>query len=103
MQLTIPAHTQGPLWQEWRAESEGRTPWKGAQVAAFEVLSKICQQHGDELTGSATSTFSQVDPATSVWVQRNRNALVRDRDEWAESSSPTMSAMFAVMKMFYAR
>ena len=72
-------------------------------MVAFEVLSKICQQHGDELTGSAASTFPQVDPTTSVSVQRNRNALVWDRDEQAKSSSPTMSAMFAVMKMFYAR
>ena len=83
-------------------ESEGRTPWEGAQVVAFVLLSKICQQHRDELTGSAASTFPQVDLATSVWVQRNRNALIRDQDEWAESSSPAMSAMFVVMKMFYA-
>ena len=103
MQLTIPARTQGPLWQEWRAESEGRTPWESAQVVAFEVLSKICQQHEDDLNGNAANTFPQVDPTTSVWVQRNRNALVRERDERAESSSPAMSAMFVVMKMFYAR
>ena len=70
---------------------------------SFEVLSSVCQQHGDELTGSAASTFPQVDPTTLVWVQRNRNALVRDRDEWVESSSPAMSAMFAMIKMFYAR
>ena len=72
-------------------------------MVAFEVLSKICQQHGDELTGSAASTFPQVDPATSVWVQHNRNALVWDRDERAESSSPAMSAMFVMMKIFYSR
>ena len=62
-------------------------------MVAFEVLSKICQQHGDELTDSTAGTFP---------LQRNRNVLIRDRDEWAGSSSPTMSAMFAVMKMFYA-
>ena len=39
VQLTIPARTQAPLWQEWKAESEGKTPWEGAQVVAFEVLS----------------------------------------------------------------
>ena len=70
---------------------------------AFEVLSQICQQHGDELTGSAASTFPQVDPSTIVWAQRNSNALIQDQDERAESSSPAMSAMFAVMKMFYTR
>ena len=68
VQLTIPTRTQAPLWLEWRAESEGRTPWKGAQVAAFEVLSKICQQHEDDLNGNAANTFPQVDPTTSVWV-----------------------------------
>ena len=68
MQLTIPAHAQAPLWQEWKAESKEKTPWEGAQVVAFEVLSKVCQQHGDELTGSAASTFPQVDPLVIAWV-----------------------------------
>ena len=84
-------------------ESKGRTPWEAAQVVAFEVLSQICQQHGDELTGSAAGTFPQVDPSTTVWAWHNSNALIRDRDERADSSSPAMSAMFAVMKMFYTR
>ena len=26
VQQTIHAHTQTPLWQEWEADSEGRTP-----------------------------------------------------------------------------
>ena len=72
-------------------------------MVAFEVLSKICQQHKDDLTGNAANTFPQVDPTTSVWVQHNRSALVKDRDERAESSTPAMTIMFAVMKMFYAR
>ena len=70
---------------------------------AFEVLSQICQQHGDELTGSATGTFPQVDPSTAVWAQRNINALIRDRDERANSYSLAMSAMFVVLKIFYTR
>ena len=78
MQLTIPARTQAPFWQEWKADSEGKTPWEAAQVVAFEVLSQICQHHGDEFTSSATSTFPQVDPSTVVWAQRNHNALIRD-------------------------
>ena len=82
-------------------ESEGRTPWEAAQVVAFEVLSQIYQQHGDELTGSAAGVFPRVDPSIAIWEQRNHNALIRDRDEQANSSSPAMSAMFAVMKMFY--
>ena len=39
VQLTIPARTQAPLWQEWKADSEGKTPWEAAQVVDFEVLS----------------------------------------------------------------
>ena len=66
-------------------------------------MSRICQQHGDELTGSAASTFPRVDPSTIVLVQRNHNALIRDLDDQADNSSPAMSAMFTVMKMFYAR
>ena len=103
MQLTIPAHTQAPLWQEWKVESEGKTPWESTQVVAFEMLSQICQQHGDELTGSAAGTFPWVDPSTAVCAQRNYNALIYDRDERADSFSPVMSAMFAVIKMFYTR
>ena len=103
VQLTIPARNQAPFYQEWRPESEGRTPWEATQVVAFEVLSQICQQHGDELTGSAAGTFPRVDPSIAVWAQRNRNALIQDRDERADSSSPAMSAMFAVIKMFYTR
>ena len=83
------------------ADSEGKTPWEATQLDAFEVLSQICQQHGDENTGSAAGTFPQVDPSTTVWAQRNNNALIQDRNERADSSSPIMSAMFAMMKMFY--
>ena len=39
VQLIILAHNQAPFWQEWRTESEGRTPREAAQVVAFEVLS----------------------------------------------------------------
>ena len=67
------------------------------------MLSHICQQHGDELTGSATSTFPRVDPSTIVWTQRNSNVLIQDWDERADSSSPAMSVIFTVMKMFYTR
>jgi len=64
-------------------------------------LSQICQQHGDELTSSAAGVFPRVDPSTAIWEQRNHDALIRDWDERANSSSPAMSDMFAVMKMFY--
>ena len=66
--LTILTHTQAPFWQEWKAESKGRTLWEASQIVAFEVLSQIYQQHGDELTGSAASVFPRVDPSTAVWA-----------------------------------
>ena len=103
VRLTILARTQPPFWREWKVESEGKTPWEAAQVVAFEVLSQICQQHGDALTGSAASVFPWVDPSTTNWEQRSQNVLIRDQDERVNSSSPSMSAMFAVMKMFCAR
>ena len=76
MQLTIPARTQAPFWQEWKVDSEGKTPWEATQVVAFEVLSRICQRHGDALTSSAASMFPRVDPSTAIWEQRNQNALI---------------------------
>ena len=72
-------------------------------MVAFEILSTLCQQHGDSLTNSATGSIPQVDPAMAVWRQHDRVFVVRDHDEWAQSSSPTMSAMFAVLQIFYAR
>ena len=91
--LSIPARTQALFWQEWKAKSEGRTTWEATQVVAFEVPSQIGQQHRDELTGSAASVFPRVDPSTAVWAQCNHNALIRDRDERTDSSSPTISTM----------
>ena len=68
LQVTIPARTQAPQWQEWRAKFEGKSPWEAAQVAAIEVLGKICQLHGDELTTSVAGTFPQVDPSVIAWL-----------------------------------
>ena len=44
-----------------------------------------------------------MDLATAVWRQHDRVSVVRDHDKRAQSSSPAMSAMFAIMQMFYAR
>ena len=84
-------------------ESDGQTPWEGAQVVAFEVLSEICQEFGDELVKGPIGSFPRVDPSQTAWTQLGGNALVRDQDERAGSSNATTSAMYAVMKMFYSR
>ena len=57
VQVPIPACTQAPQYQGWIVESEGRTPWEGAQVATFEILSTLCQQHSDSLTNSAAGSI----------------------------------------------
>ena len=72
-------------------------------MESFEILSTLCQQHGDSLTNSAAGSIPQVDTTTVVWRQHDRVSMVRDRDEQAQSLSPAMSAMFAVLQMFYAR
>ena len=84
-------------------ESDGQTPWEGAQVIAFEILSEICQEFGDELVNGPTGSFPRVDPSQTTWTQPGGNALVRDWDERAGSSNAAMSAMYVVMKMFYSR
>ena len=72
-------------------------------MAAFEVLSEICQKFGDELVNGPVGTFPHVDASQTIWAQQGSNALVRDRDERARSSSAAMSAMYAIMRMFYSR
>ena len=72
-------------------------------MAAFEVLSEICQEFGDELVNGPVGSFPRVDASQTTWTQPGGNALVGDRDERARSSNAAMSAMYAVMKMFYSR
>ena len=72
-------------------------------MAAFEVLSEICQEFGDELVNGPVGPFPRVDASQTAWTQQGNNALVGDRDERARSINAAMSAMYAVMKMFYSR
>ena len=103
VRVTIPSRADNPQWQGWSIESDVQSPWKGAQVVALEALSEICQEFGDELVNDPARTFPRVDPSVTAWKQPSGNALVRDRDERAESSSAAMSAIFTVLKMFYSR
>ena len=81
--MSILACTWAPQYQGWKAESKGRTPWEGVQVVAFEILSTLCQQHGDSLTNSAAVSIPQVDLAMAIWRQHDCVSMVRDRDELA--------------------
>ena len=72
-------------------------------MAAFEFLSKIYQEFGDELVNGPVGSFPRVDASQTAWTQPGAHALVRDRDERAGSSNAAMSAKYAVMRMFCSR
>ena len=57
VRVTIPTRADHPQWQGWSVELDGHTPWEGAQVVAFEVLSEICQEFGDELVNGPVGSF----------------------------------------------
>ena len=61
VRVTIAARVDNSLWQGWSIKSDGQTPWEGAQVTAFEVLSKICQEFSDELVNGPVGSFPRVD------------------------------------------
>jgi hypothetical protein len=56
-------------------ESDGETPWEGAQVLAIEMLA-ICQEFGDELVNGPARTIPRVDPTKAFWMQLGDNPLV---------------------------
>ena len=47
-------------------------------MTAFEVLSEICQEFGDELVNGPVGSFPRVDASQTAWTQLGGNALVRD-------------------------
>jgi len=57
VRVTVAAREDNPQWQGWCVESDGQTPWEGAQVVAFEVLSEICKEFGDELVNGPVGSF----------------------------------------------
>ena len=84
-------------------ESDGQSPWEGAQCAALTALIDICQKYGDELAGGPTVVFPHVHPEGAQWSQAQGSALIRGRGEHAESSSAAMSAMMAILKIYQSR
>ena len=103
VQGVVPPHGDKPAWTGWTCSSDGQTPWEAAQVAAQTILLDICQRCGDELTGGPAASIPSADPAAAEWKQADGCALVRGRGERAESSSPAMSAMMAVLKLISQR
>ena len=67
------------------------------------MLLNICQRFGDELTEGPAASIPRADPATAEWKQADGCVFVRGRGERAQSSSPAMCAMMAVLKLFSQR
>jgi len=103
MQGVVPPHRGRPAWKEWTCNSNGQTPWEAAQVAAHAMLLNNCQRFGDELTGGPAASIPHANLPTAEWKQADGCALVGGRGERAESSSPAVSAMMAVLKLFSQR
>jgi hypothetical protein len=79
--LMVPPHPERPLWHGWGNDSNGQTPWEGAQVAALVVLMDICQNFGDELLGGPATSIACVAPLAIEWNQDDGRALVRGHGE----------------------
>jgi len=103
VQGVVPPPGGRPAWTGWNCNSDGQTPWEAAQVAAHAMLLNICQRFGDELIGGPATSIPRADPAAAEWKQADGCELVQGRGERAESSSPAMSAMIAVLKLFSRR
>jgi len=84
-------------------ESDGQTPWEGAQVAALEVLLEICHDFGDELINGQAGSFPRVSVTHTFVSQIGTTSLEMRETILAHSSSPAMSAMLAVLKLYYVR
>ena len=57
--FVVPQNPTRPLWHGWSIETDGRSPWEAAQVAALDVLMDIAQSFGDELVGGPASSIPE--------------------------------------------
>jgi hypothetical protein len=100
--LVVPPHPTNPLWRGWHAESNGHGQWEVAQVTALDVIMEIAQNFRDELGGGLAASIPRIAPAIE-WAQdvgqNAHGALVRGRNERAQSDIMAMSAMMAVLKV----
>ena len=100
VQGVVPPHGGRPTWTGRTYNADGQTPWEASQVAAHAMLLNICYRFGDELIGGLAASIPHDDPAAAEWKQADGCALVQGRGERVGSSSPAMSAMMAVLKLF---
>jgi len=78
-----------------------KTHWEGAQVAALEVLLEICQDFVDELVNGPAGSFPRVSVTDTFVSQIETDPLKIRETILGYSSSPAMSAMLAVLKLYY--
>jgi len=103
VQITVPYCPNNPQWLGWIVESDGQTPWEGAQVAALEVLLEICQDFGNELVNGPAGSLPRVSVTNTFVSQIGTEPLEMRETMLGYSSSPAMSAMMAVFKLYYVR
>jgi hypothetical protein len=63
VRVIMPPHEGRPQWCGWSTESDGQSPWEGAQVVALEVLLDICQDFDDELINGPAESIPRVAPS----------------------------------------
>ena len=103
VQITVLPCPNNPKWLGWIVESDGQTPWEGAQVAALQVLLEICQDYGDELINGPARSFPRVSVTDTFVSQIGTEPLEMRETILGYSSSRAMSAMLAVLKLYYVR
>jgi hypothetical protein len=70
-------------------------------VAALEVLLDICQDFGDELIDGPAGSVPRVAPSEATWIDFGDDPLVMTETEQAQSSGSAISAMMAILKLYY--
>jgi hypothetical protein len=67
----------------------------------MEVLLDICQDFGDELINGPTESIPRVSPSKAAWLDFGDDLLAMIEMEQAQSFGSAMSAMMAVLKLYY--
>jgi hypothetical protein len=68
----------------------------------MEVLLAICQEFSDQLVNGLARTIPRVDPVEAFLTQLGDNPLLMGNTEQAQSTGLVMSAMMAVLKVYYS-
>jgi hypothetical protein len=69
----------------------------------MEVLLDISQDFGDELINGPAGSIPQVAPSEAAWLDFGDDPLVMTKIERAQNFGSAMSAMMAVLKLYYMR